>query len=141
MKKVLSLQLFIAVLIACQLILGCHFHHKNHAVMDKHAAQLVSGYEGLYEGTLPCADCPGINTKLTLKKDKTFVYEIRYLEKDDGRYLYTGTYSVKEDLLTIHEDGQPVHFLIGDKELFLLDKDLKPATGELAPHYTLKKQK
>ncbi len=115
MKKVLLLPLSTAVLIACQLILGCHFHHKNHAVMDKH--------------------------ELTLKKDKTFVYEIRYLEKDDGRYLYTGTYSVKGDLLHIHEDGRPVHFLIGDNKLFLLNDDLKPAKGELAHHYTLKKQK
>ncbi len=140
MKPLLSLSLVTAVLITCQLITGCHFH-KNHAVMDKHAAQRVSDYEGVYEGTLPCADCAGIKTKLTLEKDKTFVYEIRYLEEDDGRYLYTGTYTVKEDLLRIHEDGQPVHFLIGDNKLFLLNDELKPAKGKLGPHYTLKKQK
>ncbi len=140
MKNALKSLLILLVLSFCAFITACQCN-QHHARIDKHAAQQISDYEGLYKGTLPCADCPGIATSLTLNKDKTFVYETCYLEKENGKFSSTGTYTVKEDLLTIEENGDPIHFLIGGDELFLLDKDLKPATGELADHYTLKKEK
>ena len=39
---------------------------------DMHTAETSLDYQGTYAGTLPAADCPGIETRLTLKKDGTF---------------------------------------------------------------------
>ncbi|PIE70913.1 MAG: copper homeostasis protein [Deltaproteobacteria bacterium] len=138
MKKQLSL-LCICVLV-CQTITACQFHQTD-ARTDEHAALVIVDYEGVYQGTLPCADCPGIAAKLTLNTDNSFVYETRYLEEKDGAFSSTGSYTVTEDLLTLHPNGAPIHFLMEGDSLHMLDADLKPATGVLAPYYTLKKQK
>ena len=37
--------------------------------VDNHTARNALDWPGSYEGTLPCADCPGIRTRLTLMKD------------------------------------------------------------------------
>ena len=34
---------------------------------DMHTAETSLDYQGTYAGTLPAADCPGIETRLTLK--------------------------------------------------------------------------
>ena len=39
--------------------------------MDMHTAEISLDYYGTYKGTLPAADCPGINVTLTLNKNKT----------------------------------------------------------------------
>ncbi|PIE62084.1 MAG: hypothetical protein CSA25_06920 [Desulfobacter postgatei] len=96
-------------------------------------------YAGVYKGTLPCADCGGIESKLTLNKDQRFIYERTYIGKD-GRFTDTGRYTVNEKILTIQENNTPVHFFIGERDLLFLNNDLKPAQGVLAPYYTLKKQ-
>ncbi len=96
-------------------------------------------YSGVYKGTYPCADCPGIEATLELQKDKTFVYTTVYLEQKDGTFTHKGTYNVKENVLTINVDKEPVHFLIGADKLSFMGKDLTPNTGELAGLYDLKK--
>lgn len=35
---------------------------------DMHTAETSLDYQGTYAGTLPAADCPGIETRLTLKR-------------------------------------------------------------------------
>ena len=38
-------------------------------------------WDGVYVGTTPCANCEGIETELTLGKDKTFVLKTKYIGK------------------------------------------------------------
>gem|GEM_PF-6265655 len=40
---------------------------------------------------LPCADCQGIKTRITLLKDNTFTKAVKYLGKDSRSRLYQGT--------------------------------------------------
>ncbi|PIE90532.1 MAG: copper homeostasis protein [Acidobacteria bacterium] len=127
-----SLTLLLLLTAACQ----CN---KKASVTDRKSAGVPLSYEGLYKGTLPCADCMGIEVKLTLNRDKTYVYEEVYIDKTDMRFTYTGSYTVKENILTIKENERPVYFLIEGQVLKLLDGDLKPAQGVLAPLYQLKK--
>jgi hypothetical protein len=37
-----------------------------------HATALETLVFGPWQGTIPCADCPGINYQLTLQKDRTY---------------------------------------------------------------------
>lgn len=55
-------------------------------------------FSGTFEGTFPCADCSGIETKLTLnEEDKTFVLEQKYLEKEDGEFTQKGNFEISKD--------------------------------------------
>lgn len=88
---------------------------------------------GNFEGTIPCADCSGIETKLTLnEQDKSYTLESNYLEKKDGKFTDKGTFEVSEDgtFVTLKEEGNPTPQIyhittdaaylvtkVGDKEL------------------------
>lgn len=39
---------------------------------------------GIYEGTLPAADCPGIKTVLTINADCTYELKQDYIDRKDG---------------------------------------------------------
>lgn len=50
-----------------------------------------------FEGTFPCADCSGIETKLILNKaDNTYIVESKYIGKDGGD-ADKGTFETSED--------------------------------------------
>lgn len=39
-------------------------------------------WPGYYTGTLPCADCPGIETALWVRSDSTYILQRKYSDKD-----------------------------------------------------------
>ncbi|PIE50152.1 MAG: hypothetical protein CSA38_04470 [Flavobacteriales bacterium] len=135
MKKIAYLLLISLSFVAC------NPNKDKQPKTDEHSAEYALNYEGVYKGTYPCADCSGIQVSLTLNTDKTFRYETVYLGKKDGRFVHKGNYTIKENILTIQENDQPIHFAVGESALTLLGNDLKPNTGELASFYLLKKQK
>ncbi len=93
-------------------------------------ANLYSEMAGVYSDTLPCADCPGIVTDLTLKPDTTFelqerrlVYEGRSVKSES----YTGVFSFTDDfkkmkLTSTNGGGHTRIFEVGKN--FLLATDI-----------------
>lgn len=121
MKKVFILACFCALLAACN----------NNSSLD---------CEGTYKGVLPAADCPGIETTLTLNQDQTFTLHSVYLERDSS-FEEKGTYTVEDNVITLlSEDGFVTYCAVGENSLRMLDLDKKEITGELAEHYVLKKE-
>ena len=55
---------------------------------DGHTAENSLDWGGVYEGMFPCADCEGINTRLTLNDDRTYVLEESYVK--NGAVAYSG---------------------------------------------------
>lgn len=84
------------------LAVGCSKKEET-ATQETTSEQIESNEEkvsftGIFEGTLPCADCSGIETKLTLnEEDRTFVLEQKYLEKEDGEFTQKGNFEISED--------------------------------------------
>ena len=72
-------------------------------VADMHTAETSLDYYGVYKGTVPAADCPGIELTLTLKKDRTYTYHWAYIDRKDADFDETGTFTVKDNLLTLTE--------------------------------------
>lgn len=107
---------------------------------DMHTAEISLDYYGTYEGTLPGADCPGIETTLTLAPEGTYTLRMKYLERD-VIFDDAGTYAVEGNLLTLTpaEKGQPSCYRIEENRLRMLDGDRKPIEGQLAEHYVLHK--
>lgn len=108
--------------------------------VDMHDAESSLDYQGTYTGVFPAADCPGIDMRLTLKKDGTYSLHMKYLDRD-SEFDEKGAFTVKENLLTLtpSEGGQPQYYKVEENRLRRLDAEKQPVTGALADNYTLQK--
>lgn len=134
---------------SCALLTACGNSEKKSGeadaasveVSDMHNAEISLDYEGTYKGVFPAADCPGIETTLTLNADKTFALHQVYIDQKDGTFDEKGTYTVEGDLLTLQvEGGETSYYKVEENRLRLLDADKNEITGELAENYILNKE-
>lgn len=109
--------------------------------VDMHCAENALDYWGTYRGTLPGADCPGIETTITLDKEGHYTLHMSYLERNT-EFDESGSYRVEGNLLTLTPDngGQPGYYKVEENRLRHLDGDRQPITGDLADHYLLQKE-
>ena len=107
---------------------------------DMHTAETSLDYLGVYKGTLPAADCPGIETTLTLAPDGSYALHLKYIDRD-SEFDEKGAFTVKENLLTLtpSEGGQPQYYKVEENRLRRLDAEKQPVTGALADNYVLQK--
>ena len=110
------------------------------AAPDMHTAETSLDYLGVYKGTLPAADCPGIETTLTLAPDGSYALHLKYIDRD-SEFDEKGAFTVKENLLTLtpSEGGQPQYYKVEENRLRRLDAEKQPVTGALADNYVLQK--
>lgn len=122
---------------------GCSPKIKNTQTLPTGDNSMVSlDWDGTYTGTIPCADCQGIETILTLKKDKTYILKTKYLGKSDTFTEKSGTFTWNAEGSTIILQGisnTPNQYLVGENLLFQLDMSGKRITGGLADSYKLRK--
>ncbi len=52
---------------------------------------------GIYDASLPCADCVSIEYQLEIHPDSTFTEHVTYLGRENGFYEVHGTWSITED--------------------------------------------
>jgi len=100
-------------------------------------------WEGTYVGTLPCADCEGIETELTINYDGTYSYKTTYLGKETEAEEVTGTFQCDENgsVITLAGlDGAPGKYKVGENRIWHLDMEGKQIEGDLADRYILTKQ-
>ena len=101
-------------------------------------AEAPKKHVGEFSGKLPSADGPGIEMKLTLNEDGSFLLDETYLEKKDGQFNAKGSYEVSEDgaFVTLKEEGndKPRVFLVEEDAAYLVDKvgDAKKPDYKLA---------
>lgn len=114
-------------------------------VIDHHTSQLSLDYLGVYKGTLPCADCEGIETTLTLLDETNYELETTYKGKSKTPFVNKGTYSWHESGNKIKLDGIKEgegsnRYQVIENGLIQLDLDGNRITGELGRKYLLQKQ-
>ena len=125
---------------ACSVIatglVGC----ANSSSDSPSAANQTAKYDAQYQGTLPCADCDGIVTTLTLNPDGTFFMESEYLANKPVKFTQKGKYTeVEEGVVELTLDNNDkVYYQIEEGEAIMLDQNRKAPTGALADHYVLK---
>lgn len=109
-----------------------------------HTSQNSLDWAGTYVGTLPCADCQGIRTELTLHADLTYRLITSYLGKaKPAGNQATGRFSWDEAGRTVQLSGlrnQPTHYLVGENQLIQLDMSGQRISGASADKYVLRKQ-
>jgi len=102
MKKTLLILLIVVISVAVIISFGCS----------------KSKLSGTYEGTLPCADCPGLQTLITFNSDSTFHMEETYLESNVEPRITDGTWVLDKDIITFTAGDYKFEYkLISEKEI------------------------
>jgi len=101
-------------------------------------------WDGTYFGVVPCADCPGIETRITLNKDYTYHISWKYQDRGDETFENSGTFRWDDTggiitLENLDRDFFPTQFRVGENRLFQLDREGNRITGDLADKYILSK--
>ncbi len=101
-------------------------------------------WAGTYKGTVPCADCEGIETEIMLHSDNTFMLSAKYLGKKDskvsnsnGKWNWLDGFKIELEGI---ENG-PSKYFVTEGRIIQLDMDGKKIEGALADKYVLTKVK
>jgi len=98
-----------------------------------------AAYVGAYVGTVPCADCEGIQYRIQLGEDARFVSTSLYLGKASEPFRSEGEYSMDElGRIVLNPGTDDQQYLEPDAEgMWWLDSEGKRIEGNLAGHYRL----
>lgn len=103
----------------------------------------VKAFAGTFTGTLPCADCPGIDTRLVLGADGTYTITESYQERTAPALNGDGTWTVEENDRRLRldpnskEERDRLFAILSQDEIRQLDQEGKPIESSLP--YNLKR--
>lgn len=132
------------------LFTSCNFDKKKETPIESDTSIETVGdnsmtsldWDGTYEGELPCADCEGIKTIITINNDNTYVVKEIYMGKDTIPKETNGTFKWDKDGQRIlFSDGSRHSYFVGENTLTLLDSEGNKITGDLEALYILNKVK
>lgn len=117
-------------------------------VVTNEKSDHLAVWAGSYEGTLPCADCAGIETTIILNNDNTYEKHETYLKGDDSiKFEEMGSFSINEaNIITLkpaNDDDASAGGLLykfEENKLYALTLDGEKVSGVLAEYYILEKQ-
>jgi uncharacterized lipoprotein NlpE involved in copper resistance len=108
-------------------------------------SQTSLDWPGTYKGVVPCADCEGIETTITIGQDSSYTLTTSYLGKKDakpfekkGKFIWDAYGST---ILLSGITNAPDKYKVGENVLIQLDMSGNTITGDLADKYRLQKIK
>ena len=144
-KKPMKTTLFIFMFLSL-LFSSCNFSAKknNNDESAAHNSKNSLDWAGIYSGTLPCADCAGMQTVVYLKMDGSFVMNVKHLGASDESVGTAGIVEWNKEGNTItlngnDENASSSKYFVGEGELSYLDANGKLFSGDLADKYILRK--
>ncbi len=136
--------LLLTLLLIPTLLLGCASKEsppEQAATANAHNSRNSLDWPGTYSGVVPCASCPGIETRITLHADGRYDRSTLYLGegsaaiKDSGSFVWNDAGSK----VTIGKGNDMQQYQVGENQLFHLDVSGERIRGELAEQYTLRR--
>ena len=113
-------------------------------MVDSPTSEMSLDWAGVYKGTLPCADCEGIEAMIELKKDYTFNAKFTYLGNEDKAHSYTNkgtfTWDTNGQIISLVSVDETSQYKVDENQLTMLNANGEVNTGELADFYILKKK-
>lgn len=97
----------------------------------------IRKFAGTFSGTVPCADCPGIDTRIVLVGDGTYTLEETYQDRPDGNFKGDGNWAAEEGGTRLRldpnskSDGDRLFEVVNNNEIRMLGKDGAPADSKL----------
>ncbi|KAA3641153.1 MAG: META domain-containing protein [Proteobacteria bacterium] len=124
------------------LLSACQPASETKVVPDNHQAKTALDWSGVYQGTLPCASCPGIKTLITIDKAGQFLKQAHYINTQ-GEYIERGQIQWQDDGTVIHLMGDDVdavnYYKVVENALLHLNADKQVIGGDMAEFYRLEK--
>lgn len=138
MKKIILVAAATALLAACSPTEPQQTQASQTTASVADTSQNALDWQGIYTGMLPCADCSGIKTTLTLQNDGKFTLVSEYVGEADGIFNEKGTFkwNATGDKIKLSNGNQ---YQVGENQLFMLDGDGNQVTGPMAEFYQLEK--
>jgi len=95
------------------------------AVPDMHTSRIALDWAGTYEGMLPCVDCAGIRTRVTLANDGSFALQTLPMQSGAEEASITGTFRWLPDgnSIALEGPGDGRTFEVGEGRLIVLNVD------------------
>ncbi|HPN38617.1 MAG TPA: copper resistance protein NlpE N-terminal domain-containing protein [Melioribacteraceae bacterium] len=116
----------------------------NRSFVDEHNAKNSIDWSGTYFGVTPCADCPGIETTLTLYSDLKFKLSLVYQERNVEPFIEQGEFKFDNigNKITLFNNNKEVgKYFIGENYIIQLDADGNFFESELKDYFRLDKIK
>lgn len=108
---------------------------------EEGSTEAQAAWAGVYRGVLPCADCEGIETVVTLFPEHRYRSETRYLGGTSGAQLAEGAVAWNADRTIVSLSGEkPARYRVEGDRLVALALDGSPVTGPLSNRYVLARQ-
>lgn len=110
-----------------------------------HTAENSLDWHGKYRGTLPCADCSGIETAIQLNKNKTYEINETYLGKGQGKgqnFVEKGSFNFDNSnpsIIVLDQKADGRKYFVAENQLYALDSFGEKITGDFEEMYILKK--
>jgi heat shock protein HslJ/uncharacterized membrane protein/uncharacterized lipoprotein NlpE involved in copper resistance len=96
---------------------------------------------GTWVGTIPCADCPGIDYTLNLNQDSTYRERLVYQGRSATPFVQLGTWVVSDGRVKLNKPGTGNNqFSIDGDVLVMLDSEGNWIVSEHAEAYRLRRQ-
>jgi uncharacterized lipoprotein NlpE involved in copper resistance len=133
--------IFLVVVLALFALGSCSSSQKS---ADVHNAEASLDWAGVYTGTIPAADGPGINVRMKLDKDNTYELTYEYIDRPpENSFTSTGkfTWDTTGNIIHIEIVDAPSYYKAAENKLIQLDMEGKPITGKLADNYVLTKER
>jgi len=119
------------ILMSCLLISACSTEQTDERLL------ITEDLPVSYSGTLPCADCPGIDYRLNLFADQSYYLQLHYQDSGDNSTLYQlGQWRQQTgQLRLLSDDPQQTAFeMEKDGDLRLLDQEYVSINSSLNYH-------
>lgn len=128
--------------IAVSTYTSCSHKTSGKISSDNDSNEKTEEISGVYAGLLPCADCPGIETTLTINPDNSFEISQVYIDRDSGPFISSGkiTKGDKDNIWVFKNRYNETFYQFEDSALIMLNKDQERIQGLLEEHYILKKK-
>lgn len=100
------------------------------AVADPaHGSRNSIDWAGSYEGVLPCGDCPGIRTRLTLGPDESYELSTLHIDRDSEPSVVRGRFSWQPNgnAITLEAGHGGQQFAVGEGRVALLAEGAQPS--------------
>lgn len=121
-------------------------NHEQNMDHSTHAAPIDKNldFHGIFYGYLPCSDCDGIKTTLSLKQNNNYLLVTQPARDSSREYYEKGKYNWNEAAqtltLTPRNSSETRQYLIKDEGTIVqLNSDGSPMPKELTEGYTLQR--
>jgi uncharacterized lipoprotein NlpE involved in copper resistance len=144
---IISIAALLTIINACSNTEKTAGHSNSEKISTAGNSRNSLDWAGAYKGTLPCADCEGIETEIRLNGNLTYEITTKYLGKSEDLFFSNGKFNWDESgnkIILEEEYKQSIiasHFQVGENKLIVLDSEGNKITSTLpADTYVLRKE-